>query len=149
MIRKQSEQHNQTVKDYMEQLRAMKIGLEARWITKLAIELLRRGQWEKDGRTAYLRLYGRSSTKAILNTGQQVMAKPLRGRKSQNKLSLEYRWVFATGVDIDTSTNEQIVVIGEEAAIRVRTVLKRPASDRRNVEPVKAIHPNVPSTAES
>ena len=56
------------VQDYLGQVRAMKIGLEARlkckveshweimeWITKLAGELLSRGLVGKDGRTAYFR----------------------------------------------------------------------------------------------
>ena len=73
----------------MEQVRAMKIGLEARlkrkvesdwkimeWITELAGELLSRGQVGKDGRTPYLRLYGRNNAKAFLEIGDQVMAKP-------------------------------------------------------------------------
>ena len=147
--------------DYMGQVRAMKIGLEARlkckvesdwkimeWITELAGELLSRGQVGKDGRTAYFRLYGRNSAKAVLEIGEQVTAKPLRGRKSQKKLSLKERWVFATWVGVDAKTNEHVVVIGEGgAAIRVRIVLRRPASDRWNVDAVKAIQasPRVPN----
>ena len=97
------------VQDHMGQVKAMKIGLEARlkckvesdwkimeWITELAGELLSRGQVGKDGRTAYFRLYGRKSAKAVLKIGEQVIAKPLRGRKSHEKLSLKERWVFAT-----------------------------------------------------
>ena len=41
------------------------------------------------------------------------MAKPLRGRKSQNKLSLKERWVFAMWVGVDAKTNEHVIVIGE------------------------------------
>ena len=41
------------------------------------------------------------------------MAEPLRGRKSQKKLSLKERWVFATWVSTDAKTNEHVVVIGE------------------------------------
>ena len=79
----------------MGQVIAMKIGLEARlkckvesdwkimeWIKELAGELLSRGQVGKDGRTAYFRLYGRNCAKAVPEIGEQVMAKPLRGRKS-------------------------------------------------------------------
>ena len=68
--------------------------------------------WEKDGRTAYFRLYGRNSAKAVLEIGEQVMAKPLRRRKSQKTLSLKERW-FATWVGIDAKTNEHVVVLGE------------------------------------
>ena len=137
----------------------MKIGLEARlkcrvesdgkiMESELAGELLSRGQVGKDGRTAYFRLYGRNSAKAVLEIGEQVMAEPLRGRKSQKKLSLKARWVFATWVGMDAKTNEHVVVIGEgRAAIRVRTVLRRPASDRWNVDAVKAMQasPRVPN----
>ena len=109
------------VQDYMGQVMVMKIGLEARlkckveseWITELAGELLSRGQVGKDGRTAYFRLYGRNSAKTVLGIGEQVMAKPLRGRKSQKKLSLKERWVFAVWDGIDAKTNEHVVVIGE------------------------------------
>ena len=125
----------------MGQVRAMKIGLEARlkcnvesdwkimeWITELAGELLSRGQVGKDGRTAYFRLYGRHSATAVLEIGE--------------------RWVFATGVGVDAKINEHVVVIGEGgAAIRVRTVLRRPASDRWNVDAAKAMRasPRVPN----
>ena len=49
--------------------------------------------------------------------------------------------MFATWVGIDAKTIEHVVVIGEgeRAAIRVRTVLRRPASDRWNVDAVKAM----------
>ena len=89
-----------------------------------------------------------NSAKAILQIGEQVMAKPLRGRKFQKKLSLKERSVFATWVGIEARTNEHVVVIGEgRAAIRVRSVLRRPASDRWNVDAVKAMQasPRVPN----
>ena len=126
------------IQDYMGQARAMKMELEARlkckvesdwkimeWITELAGELLSRGQVGKHGRTAYFRLYDRNSAKAVLEIGEQVIDKPLRGRRSQKNLSLKERWVFATWVGIDAKTNEHVVVTGEGgAAIRVRTVLE-------------------------
>ena len=87
--------------------------------------------------------FGRNSAKAVLEIGEQVMAKPLRGRKSQKKLSLKERWVFATWVGIDAKTHEHVVVMGEGgAAMRVRTVLRRPASDRWKVDAVKAVQPS-------
>ena len=149
------------VQDYMGQVRALKIGLEARlkckvesdwkileWITELAGELVNRGQVGKDGRTAYYRLYGRNSTKGLVEIGEQVMAKPLRGRRSQKKLSLKERWVFATWVGIDPKTNEHVVVVSEGgAAIRVRTVLRRSVGDRWNVDAIKTIRasPRMPN----
>ena len=82
------------------------------WITELAGELLSRGQVGKDGRTTHIRLHSRNRTKAVLEIGEQVMAKPLRGRNSQKKLSFKERWVFTTWVGIDARTRH-VVVIGE------------------------------------
>ena len=126
MTHRRTERQKKQFRDYMGQVRAMKIGLEARlkckvesdwkimdWITERAGQLLSRGQVGKDGRRAYFRLYGRNSAKAVLEIVEQVMAKPLRCCKSQKKLSLKERWVFATWVGIDAKTNEHVVVIGE------------------------------------
>ena len=54
----------------------------------------------------------------------------------------------AKWVGIDAKTNEHVVVIGEGGvANRVRTVLRKPASDRWNVDAVKAMQasPRVPN----
>ena len=80
----------------MGQLRTMKIGLEARlkckvesdwsilqWTSELAPELTNRCQVGRDGRTAYYRLLGKDSKKGMVEIGEQVMAKPLRGKKVQ------------------------------------------------------------------
>ena len=75
--------------------------------------MLNRGQVGRDGRTAHFSLYGKNSSKAVLEIGEQVMAKPLRCHKSRKKLSLKERWVLATWFDIDPQTNEHVVVIGE------------------------------------
>ena len=141
------------VQAYMGQLRTLKVGLEARlkckiesdwsilqWLSELAPEQMNRCQVGRDGRTAYYRLHGKDSKKAILEAGEQVMAKPLRGKKTNRKMSLKDRWVFATWVGLDPRTNEHVVVLGDGgAAIRVRTVLRRAASDRWNPEAVKGI----------
>ena len=94
----------------------------------------------KDGRTTYFRLHCRNSAEAVLEIGEQVMAEPLKDRKSQKTLSLMDLWVFATCFGVDAKTNEHVVVIGEgRAAIRVGTALRRPARDRWNVDAVKAM----------
>ena len=90
-----------------------------------------------------------------MEIGEQVMTKLLRGRKSQQKLSLKERWVFATWVGTDAKTNEHVVFVGEGgAAIRVRTVLRRPACDRWNVGAEKAMqaslrvpNPEIPASS--
>ena len=71
-------------------------------ITELAGDLLSRGQ---AGMAAQCTSDCTAGTKAVLEIGEQVMAKPLRGRKSQKKLSLKERWVFATWVGIDAKNN--------------------------------------------
>ena len=104
----------------------MKIDLEARfkckiesnweilqWLSELALELMNRCQVGRDGRTAYYRLHGKDSKKGIVEIGEQVMAKPLRGKKSNRKMSLKNRWVFATWVGIDARTHEHVVVLGD------------------------------------
>ena len=145
----------------MGQLRTMKIGLEARlkckiesewailqWMSELAPELINRCQIGRDGRMAYNRLQDKDSKKPIVDFGEQVMAEPLRGKRSTRKMSLKDRWAFATWVGIDVRTNEHVVVLGDGveeeeeegwAAIRVRTALRRAASDRWNPEAIKAI----------
>ena len=103
----------------------MKIGLEARlkckiesewailqWMSELAPELLNRCQVGRDGRRAYYRLQGKDSKKPIVEFKEQVMAKPLRSKRSTRKMSLKDRWAFATWVGIDVRTNEHVVVLG-------------------------------------
>ena len=46
----------------------------------------------------------KNSAKAVLEIGEQVMTKLLRGRKSQKKLSLKEGCVFATSVGVDAKT---------------------------------------------
>ena len=134
------------VQDYMGQLRTMKIGLEARlkckiesewailqWMSELAPELLNRCQVGRDGRKAYYRLQGKDSKKPIVEFGEQVMAKPLRGKRSTRKMSLKDRWAFATWVGIDVRTNEHVVVLGDGgSAIRVQD--GTPTCSQRSVE---------------
>ncbi len=68
------------------------------------------------------------------------MAKPMRARKTNKKLSLRQRWVEATWVGIDKRTNEHLVVLDDGGpAIRVRTVTRRPMSGRWNTEKVKKV----------
>ena len=81
------------------------------------------------------KLQGKDSKKPIIEFREQVMAKPLRGKRATRKM-----WAFATWVGIDVRTNEHVVVLGDGGApIRVRTVLRRAASDRWNPEAIKAI----------
>ena len=141
------------VQDYMGQLRTLKIALEARlrckveseweileWASEWASELINRCQVGRDGRTAYYRLHGRNSTKGLIEFGERVLAKPLRGVKHNRKVSLKDRWIFATWVGLDKRTNEHVVILDDGgAAIRVRTVLRRPKSDRWDADAIRKI----------
>ena len=64
------------------------------WITELAGELLSRGQVGKDGRTTYSRSYGKNSAKAVLEIGEQVKTKLLRGCKIPEQVVFEGRLGF-------------------------------------------------------
>ena len=57
--------------------------------------------------------------------------------------------MFATWVGIDAKINEHVVIGERGAAIRVRTVLRRPASDRWNVDAVKAMQASPRSSPKS
>ena len=141
------------VQAFMGHLRALKIGLEARlqgkiesdwaimeWLVELSCEILNRCSVGLDGRTPYYRIYGKNSSKAVLEVGEQIMAKPLRGKKTNKKLSLKERWVFGTWVGIDLKTNGHLVILhGGGAAIKVRTVLRRPKADRWDLKVVSEI----------
>ena len=59
------------------------------WITELAGDLLSRGQVGKDGRTASFRLYGRNSANAVLEIGEQVMAKTFEGSQIPEEVVFE------------------------------------------------------------
>ena len=126
------------VQDYMGQVRAGKIDLEYRlkekiesqwpimeWIGEHACVLLDRCQVGHDGKVPYQRRMGKISEKPIIELGEQVMAKPLRAKKTNKKLSLKQRWVEATWVGIDRKTNEHLVVLDDGGpAIRVSTVTR-------------------------
>ena len=78
--------------------------------------------------------------KPIMEIGEQVMAKPMKAKRSNKKLSLRQRWVEATWVGIDRKTNEHVVVLADGGpTIRARTVTRRPMSARWNIEKVKKV----------
>ena len=141
------------VQDYMGQVRAGKIGLEFRlkekvesqwpimeWIGEHACVLLDRYQVGHDGKVPYQRRMGKVSEKPMIEMGEQVLAKPMRARKTNKKLSLRQRWVDATWVGVDRKTNEHLVVLDDGGpAIRVRTVNRKPMTVRWNADKVKKV----------
>ena len=141
------------VQDVMGQIRAIKIGLEQRtktkistngpvvqWIVEHSTTTINIGLVGHDGKVPRQRMLGKTSAKPILEIGEQVLAKPLRAQKSNKKLSLRSKWVHATWLGIAARTNEHIVAIEKGgAAIRVRTVKRKPAEDRWSGEALAEI----------
>ena len=102
--------------------------------------MLDRCQVGHDGKVPCQRRMGKISEKPMMELGEQVLAKPMRARKTNKKLSLRQRWVDATWVGIDRKTNEHVVVLDDGgAAIRVRTVTRKPMSARWNKEKIEHI----------
>ena len=137
----------------MGQIRAMKIGLEQRigvkvttrwkiieWIVELSAVLINRCLVGKDGKTAYARLMGKNSSKEILEIGERVLAKVMRGRASGRRQALKARWEDAVWVGIAKRSNEHIVVLeGGGPAIRCRTVKRRPLGNRWQAAKIEEI----------
>ena len=141
------------VQDYMAQMRACKIGLESRiktkvetdwrvleWMSEHAAMTLNRALVGHDGKTPIWRLMGKPSSKALLEFGEQVLAKPLRAPKTCNELSLRSKWVFGTWLGVASRTNEHLVALADGGAVvRVRTVKKRPEDDRWSGDQIRKI----------
>lgn len=87
----------------------------------------------------------------MVEIGEQVLAKPLRCAKTTKILTLENRWVMGTWVGINRRTNEHIVSLDDGgAAIRVRTIMRRPFSCRWSLEKIKQIRarPSTPNPSD-
>ena len=132
------------VQEVKAQLRATKLGLEARlgatirvespileWMIPHAAHTINRYLVGKDGRTAYYRIHGRHFHGRVFEFGEQVLAKPKRKRKQLKQRTLDARMVEATWVGYSARSNEHIVVLAKGGpAIKVRTA-KAVAEGRR------------------
>ena len=132
------------VQEWMGQMRVCKIGLEQRiktkvetdwrvleWIAEHAGNTINKFLMGHDGKTPYHRVMGRPSSKAIMEFGEQVLAKPMRSIKSRRKKSLKSKWVFGAWVGATSRSSEHLVVLQDGgAAIKVRTVKRRPEDER-------------------
>ena len=141
------------VQEFMGQMRVCKIGLEQRiktkvetdwrvleWIAEHAGNTINKFLMGHDGKTPYHRIMGRPSSKAIMEFGEQVLAKPLRSIKSRRKKSLKSKWVFGTWVGATSRSSEHLVILREGgAAIRVRSVKRRPEDERWCAQAIKDI----------
>ena len=139
------------VREFKEQLRATKIALERRvkakldpklpllhWMVVHSVETINRFLVGADGRTPYYRLYNKHFTGKLLEFGEMVWAKPMR--KSPRKRSLKPRVVPGIWLGIHPKTGEHRVALLEGGpVIRVRTVLRRPDSEKWNLKELHGI----------
>ena len=101
------------------------------WLVEYSCTTINHGQIGHDGKTPYRRLLGREPTQPLMEFGEQILAKPLRQKKIKRKVSLATRWITGTWVGVTARSGENIVVLPEGGpAIRVRTVIRRPESER-------------------
>ncbi len=152
------------VQEVKAELRALKLGLEQRlqqeipagavileWMIPHGADCVNRFLPGRDGRTAYYRVRGKNFDGAVYEIGEQVLAKPKRGKKTSRKTPLEPRFREATWVGfVDRSKEHMVVMKDGGPAIRVRTVRPRPEGERWNHEAVLAIRatPDVPNPAD-
>ena len=137
----------------MGQLRSLKLSLESRlgapvgnelaimeWMTEHSRTTINRAQVGHDGKTPYRRLMGKEASQPLVEFGEQVLAKPLRQKKTSKKISLATRWLHGTWVGITNRSNENLVVLPDGGpAIRVRTIVRRPVSERWDHQAIAAI----------
>ena len=134
------------VQEIKAQLRAIKLGLEARierevpvncaaleWMIPHAAHTINRFLVGADGRTAHYRLYLKNFGGKTFEFGEQVLAKPKRKIKQVRRRTLDARFREATWVGYSGRSGEHVVVLpGGGPAIKVRTVKSRPPSERWN-----------------
>ena len=144
------------------QLRALKLGLEARikkevdvnseileWMIPHAADCINKYLVGKDGRTAHYRVHLKNFSGKVFEIGEQVLAKPKRSNKKiKKRQALDARFHDATWVGFDARSNEHVVILGNGGpAIKVRTVKPRPEGDKWSAEAIEAIvaTPDVPN----
>ena len=136
------------VQESMDQLRAVKIGLEqciqmkidtswkiVEWMVELAPTLINRCLVGHDAR-----LMGKNSSKDIVEIGEKGLAKISRGRQRQRKQALQTRWKEAVWVGIAKMSNEHIVILEDGGhAVRCRTSKRRPKDARWDGKTISGI----------
>ena len=142
------------VQEVKAQLRATKLGLEARigveimdtmaileWMIPQVADTINRFLVGDDGRTAYYRVRHKNFHGEVFEFGEQVLAKPKRSNKQvRNKGALEPRFHDATWVGYNDRNNEYIVVLKEGGpAIKVRTVRPKTEGERWSAIAIKDI----------
>ena len=141
------------VQEVKAQLRAIKLGLEARigeevqvdrpileWMIPHAGQTINRFQVGEDGRTAHYRLHMKNFGGKTFEFGEQVLAKPKRRHKLIRHKTLDAKFREATWVGYAGRSAEHLVVLQEGGpAIKVRTVRPRPTSERWSAEAIKQV----------
>ena len=138
------------VQEFMNQMRAMKIGLEQRiqmkidtswmiveWMIDLVPTLINRCLVGHDGKTPYVRLMGKNSSKDIVEIGEKELAKIFRGRQSQRRQALKTRRKEAVWVGIAKMSNEHLEDAGH--AVRCGTIRRRPKDVRWDGKTISGI----------
>ncbi len=83
---------------------------------------------------------GKDCVQKIVEMGEQVLAKPKRSRTSTRKQALVSRWKHAIWVGMSERSNEHVVVLAEGGpAIKVRTIKRKPITDRWSAEAIDNI----------
>ena len=86
------------------------------WMTEHSATTINRAQVGHDGKTPFRRLLGKEAVQPLVEFGEQVLAKPLRQKKTSKKVSLATRWLHGTWVGIADRSNENLVVLPEGGA---------------------------------
>ena len=79
------------------------------WVVEHSCTTINRGQVGHDGKVPYRRLMGKEPIQPLVEFGEQVIAKPLRQKKTSKKISLATRWLYGTWVGITDRSNENLV----------------------------------------
>lgn len=89
-----------------------------------------------DGRIPHNRVHNRNFSGKVLEFGELVYAKPLR--KNQRKRALRSRAVLGIWLGIIPRTGEhRVALLGGGPVIRVRTIIRKPDSEKCNAEEIK------------
>ena len=141
------------VQEVKAQMRAIKFGLESRikaniggnplvfeWIIPHASDCISRFLVGKDGRTPHSRICNKHLSGKTFEFGEQVLAKPKRGKRETRKQSMKSKWHDGTWAGFGDRSHEHIVVLTSGGpAIKVRTVRPKAESERWRAEEITAI----------
>ena len=143
----------QAVQDVKAQLRAVKLGLEARigeeihvncpvleWMIPHAAQTINRFQVGEDGRTAHYRLHLKKIGGKTFAFGEQVVAKLKRKSRQVRQKILDAKFREARWVGYSGRTAGHVVILPQGgAAIKVRTAKSRRLSERWNAEAITCV----------